>query len=61
MRRRRGFFKQAIDLDPTFAGGHSALALYQLQAVRLNFYHFMLRLCGRGRPLVSILNGVAST
>jgi len=29
------FFKQAIDLDPTFAGGYSALALYQLQAAAL--------------------------
>jgi adenylate cyclase len=26
------FFKQAIDLDPTFAGGYSGLALAQLQA-----------------------------
>lgn len=26
------FFRQAIDLDPTFGGGYSALALYQLQA-----------------------------
>jgi adenylate cyclase len=30
-----GFFKQAIDLDPTFAGGYSALALYQLQAAAI--------------------------
>src|SRR2546421_10569249 len=30
-----GFFKQAIGLDPTFAGGYSALALYQLQAAAL--------------------------
>jgi len=29
------FFKQAIDLDPTFGGGYSALALYQLQAAAL--------------------------
>ena len=29
------FFKQAIDLDPTFAGGYSALALYQLQAAAI--------------------------
>jgi adenylate cyclase len=29
------FFKQAIDLDSTFAGGYSALALYQLQAAAL--------------------------
>src|SRR5207237_958566 len=26
------FFRQAIDLDPTFGGGYSALAVYQLQA-----------------------------
>ena len=30
-----GFFKQAIDLDPNFAGGYSALALYQLQAAAI--------------------------
>ena len=30
-----GFFKQAIDLDPAFAGGYSALALYQLQAAAI--------------------------
>jgi adenylate cyclase len=29
------FFKQAIDLDPAFAGGYSALALYQLQAAAI--------------------------
>jgi TolB-like protein len=29
------FFKQAIDLDPTFSGGYGALALYQLQAAAL--------------------------
>src|ERR1700694_4401613 len=29
------FFKQAIDLDPTFGGGYSALALYQLQTAAL--------------------------
>jgi adenylate cyclase len=29
------FFNQAIDLDPTFAGGYSALALYQLQAAAI--------------------------
>jgi adenylate cyclase len=29
------FFKQAIDLDPHFAGGYSALALYQLQAAAI--------------------------
>src|SRR5207248_11387434 len=29
------FFKQAIDLDPNFAGGYSALALYQLQAAAI--------------------------
>jgi adenylate cyclase len=29
------FFKQAIDLDPNFGGGYSALALYQLQAAAL--------------------------
>jgi adenylate cyclase len=29
------FFKQAIDLDPTFAGGYSALALFQLQAAAI--------------------------
>src|SRR6266852_4747661 len=29
------FLKQAIDLDPTFAGGYSALALYQLQAAAI--------------------------
>jgi adenylate cyclase len=29
------FFKQAIDLDPTFSGGYSALALYQLQAAAI--------------------------
>jgi len=29
------FFEQAIDLDPTFAGGYSALALYQLQTAAL--------------------------
>ncbi len=29
------FFKKAIDLDPTFGGGYSALALYQLQAAAL--------------------------
>ncbi|HKH02522.1 MAG TPA: adenylate/guanylate cyclase domain-containing protein, partial [Bradyrhizobium sp.] len=29
------FFRQAIDLDPTFAGGYSALALYQLQAAAI--------------------------
>src|SRR6202043_59940 len=29
------FFKQAIDLDPTFAGGYSELALYQLQAAAI--------------------------
>src|SRR5467141_2001594 len=29
------FFKQAIDLDPTFGGGYSALALYQLQAAAI--------------------------
>src|SRR5258707_2125091 len=29
------FFKHAIDLDPTFAGGYSALALYQLQAAAI--------------------------
>jgi TolB-like protein/Flp pilus assembly protein TadD len=29
------FFKQAIDLDPTFAGGYSALAVYQLQAAAI--------------------------
>src|SRR6266403_3446503 len=28
----QNFFRQAIDLDPTFAGGYSALALAQLQA-----------------------------
>src|SRR3954466_1184885 len=30
-----GFFKQAIELDPNFAGGYSALALYQLQAAAI--------------------------
>jgi adenylate cyclase len=30
------FFKQAIDLDPTFGGGYSALALYQLQAAAIS-------------------------
>ncbi|MDE5458771.1 adenylate/guanylate cyclase domain-containing protein [Bradyrhizobium sp. CSA112] len=30
-----GFFKQAIELDPTFAGGYSALALYQLQTAAI--------------------------
>jgi TolB-like protein/class 3 adenylate cyclase/Flp pilus assembly protein TadD len=29
------FFRQAIDLDPTFGGSYSALALYQLQAAAL--------------------------
>jgi adenylate cyclase len=29
------FFKQAIDLDSSFSGGYSALALYQLQAAAL--------------------------
>jgi adenylate cyclase len=29
------FFKQAIDLDPTFSGGYGALALYQLQTAAL--------------------------
>jgi adenylate cyclase len=29
------FFKQAIDLDPTFGGGYSALALCQLQAAAI--------------------------
>src|SRR5438552_15559076 len=29
------FVKQAIDLDPTLAGGYSALALYQLQAAAI--------------------------
>ena len=29
------FFKQAIDLDPTFGGGYSALALLQLQAAAI--------------------------
>ncbi|WP_177237434.1 adenylate/guanylate cyclase domain-containing protein [Bradyrhizobium sp. Rc3b] len=29
------FFRQAIDLDPTFSGSYSALALYQLQAAAL--------------------------
>src|SRR5216684_441499 len=29
------FFKLAIDLDPTFGGGYSALALYQLQTAAL--------------------------
>jgi adenylate cyclase len=29
------FFRQAIDLDPTFGGGYSALALYQLQTAAL--------------------------
>jgi adenylate cyclase len=29
------FFRQAIDLDPTFGGGYSALALYQLQAAAI--------------------------
>jgi adenylate cyclase len=29
------FFKQAIDLDPTFSGGYGALALYQLQAAAI--------------------------
>jgi adenylate cyclase len=29
------FFKQVIDLDPTFGGGYSALALYQLQAAAI--------------------------
>src|SRR5258707_10417757 len=29
------FFRQAIDLDPTFAGSHSALALLQLQAAAI--------------------------
>jgi adenylate cyclase len=29
------FFRQAIELDPTFAGGYSALALYQLQAAAI--------------------------
>ncbi|MFL6791011.1 MAG: adenylate/guanylate cyclase domain-containing protein, partial [Bradyrhizobium sp.] len=29
------FFKQAINLDPTFGGGYSALALYQLQAAAI--------------------------
>src|SRR5436190_17413676 len=28
----QNFFRQAIDLDPTFAPGYSALALAQLQA-----------------------------
>ena len=28
----QNFFRQAIDLDPTFAAGYSALALAQLQA-----------------------------
>jgi hypothetical protein len=28
----QNFFRQAIDLDPTFAAGYSALALSQLQA-----------------------------
>jgi adenylate cyclase len=29
------FFRQAIDLDPTFSGGYGALALYQLQTAAL--------------------------
>src|SRR5258706_16287067 len=29
------FFKQAIDLDPTFSGGYGALAFYQLQTAAL--------------------------
>src|SRR5260221_6776273 len=29
------FFKQAIDLGPTFSGGYGALALYQLQTAAL--------------------------
>jgi TolB-like protein/Flp pilus assembly protein TadD len=29
------FFRQAIDLDPTFGGSYSALALYELQAAAL--------------------------
>jgi adenylate cyclase len=29
------FFRQAIDLDPNFGGGYSALALYRLQAAAL--------------------------
>ena len=30
------FFKQAIDLDQSFSGGYSALALYQLQAAAIH-------------------------
>ncbi|OCK54077.1 adenylate/guanylate cyclase domain-containing protein [Bradyrhizobium sp. LMTR 3] len=34
-RRAAEFFRQAIDHDPTFSGGYSALALYQLQAAAI--------------------------
>ncbi|NOJ41316.1 adenylate/guanylate cyclase domain-containing protein [Bradyrhizobium sp. WSM 1791] len=33
--RAAEFFRQAIDHDPNFAGGYSALALYQLQAAAI--------------------------